>query len=94
MSLKILFCTIWKYWFARIKKCWTPEGITKYKTVVLRYYLLQTTPHENTEEFKNKAVVANSINGRYSGLDETHEFNCEEGNSECSPEGYSEMQQL
>ena len=25
---------------------------------------MQTTPHENTEEFENKAVVANSINGR------------------------------
>ena len=46
-------------------ECWTPEGITKYKAVVLRYYLLQTIPSENSEEFENKAVVlANSINVR------------------------------
>ena len=74
-------------------ECWTPEGITEYKTVVLRY-LLQTNPSENTEEFGNKAVVANSINGRDSRLDEAHEFNDEEGNGDCSVEGYSEMQQL
>ena len=46
-------------------ECWTAEGITKYKAVVLRYYLLQTIPSENSEEFENKAVVlANSINVR------------------------------
>ena len=43
-------------------ECWTPEGLTKYKTVVLRY-LLQTTPSENTEEFENcptfKEIVGN-----------------------------------
>ena len=33
-------------------ECWTPEGITKYKAVSLRY-MLQTTPSENTEEFQN-----------------------------------------
>ena len=42
----------------------------------------------------NEAVVANGINGGKSGLDEAREFNEEEGNGKCSPERYSEIQQL
>ena len=44
-------------------ECWTPEGMTKYKTVVLRY-LLQTTPSENTEEFENCSAFKEIIGNR------------------------------
>ena len=39
-------------------------------------------------------MIANSINGGDSGLDEAREFNDEEGNGECSPERFAEIQQL